>query len=161
MDMARNEPQVNLRMPQELKDQLEAAASEGNRTLTAEIVSRLKGSFGPSHSADLVLVLAQLERSMARAESETVDFKLRLGRLAEPLKRLLAGEELPKAESTALRKEASEALQLGKEGAAELEDKLTNEQIANYRVKALSRRLLAEEPSGEVAKRNDIGGSSA
>lgn len=42
--MARNEPQVNLRMPADLKEELEKAALENGRSLTAEIVLRLRGS---------------------------------------------------------------------------------------------------------------------
>ena len=43
--MARNEPQVNLRMPQELKATLELSAKASNRSLTAEIIARLERSF--------------------------------------------------------------------------------------------------------------------
>ena len=43
--MARNEPQVNLRMPIDLKEELEKAALLSGRSLTAEIVLRLRGSF--------------------------------------------------------------------------------------------------------------------
>lgn len=42
--MARNEPQVNLRMPADLKEELEKAALDNGRSLTAEIVLRLRGS---------------------------------------------------------------------------------------------------------------------
>jgi hypothetical protein len=42
--MARTDPQVNFRMPQELRDQLEDACKESKRTLTAEIIYRLKQS---------------------------------------------------------------------------------------------------------------------
>lgn len=43
--MARNEPQVNLRMPNDLKEELEKAALASGRSLTAEIVLRLRASF--------------------------------------------------------------------------------------------------------------------
>lgn len=46
--MARNDPQVNFRMPQELRDKLESAAKANSRTLTAEIVARLERSFAMS-----------------------------------------------------------------------------------------------------------------
>jgi hypothetical protein len=42
--MARSEPQVNLRMPAELKDALDLAAAQNMRSLTAEVVSRLQAS---------------------------------------------------------------------------------------------------------------------
>ncbi|KAA1013049.1 Arc family DNA-binding protein [Paraburkholderia panacisoli] len=43
--MARSDPQVNIRMPQELKDRLEAATTETNRSLNGEILERLERSF--------------------------------------------------------------------------------------------------------------------
>jgi hypothetical protein len=43
--MARLDPQVNFRLPEELRQKLQAAADEAKRTLTAEIVARLEGSF--------------------------------------------------------------------------------------------------------------------
>lgn len=49
--MARSDPQVNFRIPAELKEAIEAAAALSNRTVTAEIVSRLQASFPqPSES---------------------------------------------------------------------------------------------------------------
>lgn len=38
-------PQFKLRLPADLKDRLETAAAEKDRTLTAEIVARLEASF--------------------------------------------------------------------------------------------------------------------
>lgn len=43
--MARNDPQVNFRMPQDLRDMLEESAKNSKRTLTAEIIARLESSF--------------------------------------------------------------------------------------------------------------------
>lgn len=43
--MARNDPQVNLRFPADLKDRLDVAAQQNKRSLTAEIVTRLEESF--------------------------------------------------------------------------------------------------------------------
>lgn len=43
--MARTDPQVNFRMPQALRDELERASRLNNRTLSAEIVARLSASF--------------------------------------------------------------------------------------------------------------------
>jgi hypothetical protein len=51
--MARTDPQVNFRIPAPLKDAIEAAAAASNRTVTAEIVSRLDESFTRSHAAQL------------------------------------------------------------------------------------------------------------
>lgn len=43
--MARTDPQVNLRIPEDLKERLQEASVQNNRSLTAEIVARLQASF--------------------------------------------------------------------------------------------------------------------
>lgn len=43
--MSRTDPQVNFRMPAELKQKLETAAAENRRSITAELVARLEESF--------------------------------------------------------------------------------------------------------------------
>lgn len=43
--MARTDPQINFRMPQRLRDALDSAMGVSGRSLTAEIVERLEGSF--------------------------------------------------------------------------------------------------------------------
>lgn len=45
--MARTDPQLNLRLPAELKEQLNQAAESSGRTTTAETVVRLQRSFAP------------------------------------------------------------------------------------------------------------------
>lgn len=43
--MARNDPTIYMRIPQSLKDALDAAALENKRSLTAEVVARLEQTF--------------------------------------------------------------------------------------------------------------------
>jgi hypothetical protein len=43
--MARIDPQVNIRVPQELKDKIEEAAKENGRSINSETVLRLEQSF--------------------------------------------------------------------------------------------------------------------
>lgn len=50
--MARNEPQVNLRIPAELKESLEELSETNKRSLTAEIVARLTTSIKPEDDAE-------------------------------------------------------------------------------------------------------------
>ncbi|ENX58793.1 MULTISPECIES: Arc family DNA-binding protein [Acinetobacter] len=50
--MARNDPQMNLRVPMELKENIEKAAFENGRTITAEAVYRLEQSFEKSQSQE-------------------------------------------------------------------------------------------------------------
>lgn len=53
--MSREHPQLRVRIPSELKDELEARAAESGRTLTAEIVNRLELSLmNVSQSASLI-----------------------------------------------------------------------------------------------------------
>ena len=54
--MARSDPQVNLRIPEELKQSLEAAAQKSGRSLTAEIVMRLKASFAVNMRSDVTRI---------------------------------------------------------------------------------------------------------
>lgn len=51
--MARNDPQMNLRVPVELKEKIEKAAFDNNRTITAEAVSRLEQSFKPHQEIEI------------------------------------------------------------------------------------------------------------
>ena len=79
--MARNEPQVNLRIPEALKSGLDAAAIKNKRSLTAEIVARLQASFEPDSSnlttADITKLfdahhdrlLATLQEAVAAAKA--------------------------------------------------------------------------------------------
>jgi hypothetical protein len=48
--MARNDPQVNLRLPAELKERIDAAAVGSNRSMNAEVVARLQASFETTSS---------------------------------------------------------------------------------------------------------------
>ena len=44
--MARNDPQMNLRVPMGLKENIEKAALDNGRTITSEAVFRLERCFG-------------------------------------------------------------------------------------------------------------------
>jgi hypothetical protein len=48
--MARTDPQVNIRMPIELKERIESVLPETKRSLNAEIIQRLEESFAPAWS---------------------------------------------------------------------------------------------------------------
>lgn len=43
--MSREDPQMKIRLPAEMKEQLEKAATENKRSMNAEVLSRLKDSF--------------------------------------------------------------------------------------------------------------------
>jgi predicted DNA-binding protein len=66
--MARSDPQVNIRMPQELKDRLEIATGATNRSLNGEIVERLERSFeGPVKQSEVEDLLRALSERDERA----------------------------------------------------------------------------------------------
>ncbi|MEM5419643.1 Arc family DNA-binding protein [Paraburkholderia ferrariae] len=48
--MARDDPQINLRIPAALKDRLDEASEQSKRSLTAEVVARLEESFNTGFS---------------------------------------------------------------------------------------------------------------
>jgi hypothetical protein len=54
--MARDEPQVNLRIPANLKDLLDEASARNKRSLTAEVVARLEESFDSERGAGPPLI---------------------------------------------------------------------------------------------------------
>lgn len=72
--MARTDPTIYMRIPAELKDRLDAAAAEGRRSVTAEVVARLAKSFEPSGDDEavnaLALRLAQTEFDLHAAALE-------------------------------------------------------------------------------------------
>lgn len=49
--MARDDPQINLRIPADLKDRLDHASTKRKRSLTAEVVARLEESFTTEKAA--------------------------------------------------------------------------------------------------------------
>ncbi len=50
--MARDEPQINLRIPADLKDRLDRASEKHKRSLTAEVVARLEETFAAGKDSE-------------------------------------------------------------------------------------------------------------
>lgn len=76
--MARNDPTIYMRIPQSLKDALDAAALENKRSLTAEVVARLERSAG--NGLDIPLLDARL--AQLSTQLKIVQAGLRLSQLA-------------------------------------------------------------------------------
>jgi len=76
--MARTDPQFNLRVPQELKQQVENAAKESGRSINAEAVFRLEQSF-KSGIGDLESV--PLEKLLAVVMKKLENNKLTISKL--------------------------------------------------------------------------------
>jgi len=64
-------------MQPELKEQLEASAQQAGRSLNAEIVARLEGSFSTPESAILLSAFERLNTVLAQVELEKVSEKAR------------------------------------------------------------------------------------
>lgn len=60
--MARNDPQMNLRVPMELKEKIEKSALDNGRTITAEAVHRLENSFKPETNPRETFEFEAMER---------------------------------------------------------------------------------------------------
>lgn len=78
--MARNDPQMNLRVPMELKEKIEKAAFENGRTITAEAVYRLEQSFdsplsfNPKDTNMITTIVAQsMQTLISELRSEGVE----------------------------------------------------------------------------------------
>lgn len=89
--MARTDPQLNLRLPTDLKDQLEAAAEQNNRSVTAETVARLSSSFSTEKGAAFAasafpFLLARMEMRAAEAELDNVQLQAMTQELAWSLR---------------------------------------------------------------------------
>lgn len=52
--MARSDPQFNLRIPQELKDQIEKSAKDDGRSINAQAVYLLQKGLQPSDQTNLL-----------------------------------------------------------------------------------------------------------
>ena len=71
--MARTDPQVNLRMPADLKDRLDAAAAENKRSLTAEIVAALEEKYPAPLAMDYEAFLDKWIQPILEADSNQID----------------------------------------------------------------------------------------
>lgn len=83
--MARTDPQVNFRIPAQLKERLEKSAAGNNRTLTSEIVERLTGSYFEddklAHDLEAHMQYLQALRKDFKALREEIS-----GKLGKPVK---------------------------------------------------------------------------
>ncbi len=88
-DMKQTDPQYKLRLPQELKDQIETAAKEAGRSMNAEIVARLEESFSDTAGVDnaLLHMLAEQQTATIKAlEKLTQDLVVELHQLRKDKK---------------------------------------------------------------------------
>ena len=73
--MTRKDPQLNLRLPADLKEMLESSAEESNRSLTAETVERLRASYSVErNSTQTLFMLSRLEMRLAECQMESLRY---------------------------------------------------------------------------------------
>ncbi len=73
--MSRDDPHFRLRIPENLKREIEASARANSRSITAEIVMRLENSIGLSGSekTSLVADIEQLRTRLAQLKSSILE----------------------------------------------------------------------------------------
>ncbi len=77
--MARTDPQVNFRIPAELKDKLDEAARENGRTLTAELILRLEMTFDHDDQVqDLQEQVKYLEERIEHLEDNSKKLEIKI-----------------------------------------------------------------------------------
>lgn len=72
--MARDDPQINIRLPAGLKDRLERSAAINNRSTTAEIVERLNRSFHEQKLPPKLIVRLEVLRQGPAIDVPVLDF---------------------------------------------------------------------------------------
>lgn len=68
--MSREDPQLRIRLPVELKEKIEDSAKANNRSMNAEIVQRLDGSFMAEVSDDEVISAEEAIKIVSKARDE-------------------------------------------------------------------------------------------
>ncbi|WP_291370340.1 MULTISPECIES: Arc family DNA-binding protein [unclassified Acinetobacter] len=80
--MARTDPQVNFRIPAELKDKLDNAAKENGRTITAELILRLEMTFDQDDQvSELVERINKLEDDIHGLNEDNRELGYRVDRI--------------------------------------------------------------------------------
>lgn len=80
--MARTDPQVNFRIPVELKDKLDNAAKENGRTITAELILRLEMTFEQDDQLkDLLARLESLENEVDALKYDQTELRRDVDRI--------------------------------------------------------------------------------
>lgn len=80
--MARTDPQVNFRIPAELKDKLDNAAKENGRTITAELILRLEMTFEQDDQvSELVERINKLEEDIHGLNEDNRELSYRVDRI--------------------------------------------------------------------------------
>lgn len=87
--MARDDPTIYMRIPQELKDLLDAASEENRRSMTAEVVARLQQTFAAPRVSGMESGSSQMDLD-TRVGDETLETVKRIEERLHSLAQALA-----------------------------------------------------------------------
>ncbi|WP_047217770.1 Arc family DNA-binding protein [Delftia lacustris] len=87
--MARDDPTIYMRIPQELKDLLDAASEENRRSMTAEVVARLQQTFAVPRVSGMNSDSSQMNLD-TRVGDETLETVKRIEERLQSLAQALA-----------------------------------------------------------------------
>ena len=87
--MSREDHQMKIRLPEELKARIDASAADAGRSLNAEIVARLEQSYRGVQSAEAKFEKALLEQRVDSLRSLYATERLRTDRIADRVDRLV------------------------------------------------------------------------
>lgn len=71
--MARTDPQLNIRIPSDLKDRLEEAATASGRSVTAELIHRIEESLHGDELTSTHVPASQLKQILDRLDKQQRD----------------------------------------------------------------------------------------
>lgn len=165
--MASDDIQTNIRIPSDLKDRLVSSADENNRSLSAEITSRLEASFdGTGASQESQRLMLRLERQAFSAEMDAANLQMTLGlfaaRVVDLLTMVEADVPVPPEAIEQMRESCNEALKEGQSG-YEASLRIERETISvAARMRALAResgsaKVLIPLPKTQIAVVNEKG----
>lgn len=139
--MAREDPQLKLRLPEGLKDQVAEAAKRNNRSVNAEIVARLSGP-------DLSSEVAQIGLDMLKLGGEVSDLLMKEARVRAHLYRQIAAisEILRDGKTSTVKQVSDEIIQVLRAGMAEEPLPLNAGEELSARIRDLATRLLPSVP---------------
>lgn len=111
--MARSDPQLNFRIPVELRDKLDAAAKCNNRSLTGELIARLESTFYATSNASMAPMRASASGVAVVEHDEEIEGLRKLAALTYELQRATFKVDLFRNKLTLAWHDTQEAINSG------------------------------------------------
>lgn len=118
--MSREDPQMKIRLPAELKDQIEAASKELGRSMNMEIVARLQRSFDADQAVEQAAFEHGFERTTLQCEIERLNRLLEEQKTAVPRALQQHAQAIAAEVAKHLYSEAGETIEAARQAAEEL-----------------------------------------